>query len=101
MTDTLPPPIERVRMAFAEIGYDPAFVYEPIHPELGSSFGAPRHWPDEVVWRAREAALIDDPRCFACQYHAWHQFDRALPAGPCDASRRFVLDCGRTRDEAS
>lgn len=91
------PPIERVRMAVAEIGYDPALVIDP--ESDGGAFRYPTSFPDEVMWRAREVALIGKPMCAECS-RASSDFAAAHGRHPdpwlCLATRRFTQDCGQT-----
>lgn len=83
-------------MAVAEIGYDPALVVDPVTD--GGVFQYPVFFPDEVMWRAREVALIGQPMCAECSrsssdFAATHG---RHPASRCLATRRFTQDCGQT-----
>ena len=94
--------VERVKMALADVpswGMDPAKVRVP-PPEvraLGGAWKAPSSWPVEKRWRAREASLAGAPMCLSCYQDAHHRINAGLPVEPCDATRRFLPDCGRTR----
>lgn len=94
--------VERVKMALADVpswGMDPSLVKVP-PPEdraLGAAWTSPATWPTESLWRAREVALIRVPKCFACYQVARQRIKDGLPVEPCDATRRFLPDCGRTR----
>ena len=94
--------VERVKMALADVpswGMDPSLVEVP-PPEdraLGGAWRAPSRWPAEKRWRAREASLAGAPRCFSCYQEVNHRINAGLPVEPCDATRRFLPDCGRTR----
>ena len=95
--------VERVKMALADVpswGMDPAKVRVPPPKDraLGAAWRCPTAWPAEKQWRAREAALAGGaPTCFSCYQEAQHRINAGLPTGPCDATRRFLPDCGRTR----
>lgn len=84
--------VERVRMALAEIGYDPNLVRGPRPGEAGTVHYN-RRIPIMVAWRARETALLAEPKCLACL--TWQQEKQALVS--CLAERRFMEDCGVER----
>ena len=87
MSDTLPPlgrPIpplvERVRMALAEVGHGGAHIDPYLDRGEESFLWQPDEVPDDIMWRAREVALAQSPICRAC----WG----ASPA--CPADRRLM-----------
>lgn len=91
-------PVERIRMALAEVGYHGIRV-----EAAGNSWRTPKGAiPGDVRWRAREVALFGDAMCLAC----WSRAQYVVPTGSppverrppeCYAARRLVGDCGRPR----
>lgn len=94
---------ERVRMAVAELGYDPSEV--TTHDD-DTRWEVPPEWPTEVVWRAREVACrkADSWTCWEC-FRASSAAQMAGVAASetwavmraCQPGLPFTRDCGRDR----
>jgi hypothetical protein len=86
----MPEPIERARMALAEIGITDPSAVRPSGTSEYSTLN--RFVSDEVAWRTAEVTFANaTPICWAC----WHT--TGCNAATCQATRRFERDCGVSR----
>lgn len=100
-TGTLPPVIERVRMAVSDCGYDPTEV--DAAPGQDDNWMVPAWWPFDLRWRSREVAVAATlgPCCAECYGWADQVGGTRLKVSSlrreCEAPLPFTQDCGRDR----
>jgi hypothetical protein len=98
MTDDIDDIVERVRMCVAEAGYDPIWI-TPMPPEAQEQgfYFANEYMmiPHDVCWRAREIALVGEPKCFSCSTRHL----KMIKHKECRAVRRLELNCGAYEDK--